>query len=176
MTALYYTVHKTVRHGRGYATKEYFKAFAQNFKQATVIGLIMTVLHVLVCLETYIMYQYVLNGNSFGKVYMVLVVVEAFVIMWTFYIFAYLARFKNTTMLILKNSAYFMASNFAEAVFMLIVFVLCGLLIVKWFWLLVALPALFMLVADFFIERVFRKYMTPEDLSEEDERNKVYKD
>lgn len=176
LSALYYAVHKSVRYGRGYATKEYFKAFGQNFKQATPIALLLLALYALLGFEIYMMYQYALNGSDFGKIYMVLLVVAAFLIMWTVYIFAYLARFKNTTKLILKNAAFFMVSNIAEAVLMFMILVLCGFLIVKWAWVAIAMPALYMLIADFFIERVFRKYMTPEDLADEDERNRVYKE
>ena len=34
-TALYYTVNKSIRNKKGYAYREYWKAFKRNFKQAT---------------------------------------------------------------------------------------------------------------------------------------------
>lgn len=176
LAALYYTVHKSVRHGRGYATKEYFKAFASNFKQATPVCLLLLVIYGLLSYEIYVTYQYALNGLGFGKIYIVLMIVMCFVMMWTIYLFAYMARFKNSTGLILKNAMFFMISNFAEAIFLLMILFLGAFLLAKWMWLILVVPATFMLIADFFIERVFRKYMTPEDLADEDERDAVYKD
>lgn len=41
ITALNYVALKMVRDEEGYVTKEYFKSFKQNFKQATIIWLIM---------------------------------------------------------------------------------------------------------------------------------------
>ena len=39
-TALYYSMVKCVRHERGHATREFFRAFRLNFRQATLLWLI----------------------------------------------------------------------------------------------------------------------------------------
>ena len=44
MTALHYVVLKMVRNEEGYIIKSFFKSFKQNFRQATIIWLILLVL------------------------------------------------------------------------------------------------------------------------------------
>ena len=36
------------------------------------------------------------------------------------------------------------------------------------------LPAIYMWIISVFMEKIFRKYMTPEDIEAEDERNREY--
>ena len=41
-------------------------------------------------------------------------------------------------------------------------------------WLMILLPAVYILVANFILERIFRKYMSAEDLEAEQERNQEF--
>ena len=65
-TALYYSVNKSIRHGRGYAGREFWEGFRSNFKQATVIWLICIAMMAFIGSDCYIMYQYALEGERSG--------------------------------------------------------------------------------------------------------------
>jgi len=55
MTALNYVVLKMVRNEEGYITRSYFKSFKQNFKQATVIWLIVLAVIMVLAGDFYIL-------------------------------------------------------------------------------------------------------------------------
>ena len=72
-TALYYAIVKSIRKDRGYATKEFFKAFKMNFKQGAIVGVLLTVFGLILTVN--LSYAKSL-GSSFGSflwyVYLVL--------------------------------------------------------------------------------------------------------
>ena len=104
-TALYYTINKVIRHGRGYMWSEFWKAFRSNFKQSTIVWLILMALFVLLGMDCYILWQYAEIGKTWGSAYMVFIVMMGFAIMWAIYLFPYMARFANTTKIVIKNTA-----------------------------------------------------------------------
>lgn len=175
MCAMYYTTNKVIRHDRSYVGKEFFHAFKSNFKQATPVWLVMLVIYAVLSVETYLMYQYAVNGASFGRVYIVLMIVIAVLIVYTVYVFAYMSRFENTTKNILKNAAIFATGDFLKSFLLFVLLVFFMLLIVSWPVLALALPAIYTVAANFMIEKVFRKYMTEEQIAEEFERNREFK-
>ena len=65
LTALYYVTMKMVRNEEAYIFRSFFKSFKQNFRQATVINLIMLVAALVLYLDTKIVGG---MGNSFGKI------------------------------------------------------------------------------------------------------------
>lgn len=67
MTALYYTVQKSLRHDRGYVSQEYWHAFKTNFKQATVIWLIVLGVGLLLFSDIKIMQAIDEAGKAIGK-------------------------------------------------------------------------------------------------------------
>lgn len=168
-TALYYTTHKVLRGGRGYVGKSFFSSFKQNFKQSTLIWLIFLILGVICILDTYIMYQMLVNGSSLGIFYYIFLIIGVILIFMVCTIFPYIARFENTTKQVLKNSVFIMVANFPKilicSVFLLIEVLLIYLLPI----LIIIMPVLITICMDLFLEKVFRKYMSLEDLEREKE-------
>lgn len=170
-TALYYTVNKSVLHERGYVWKEFRQSFIRNFKQCAAASMILTTAAVIMVADAYIMYQYAIKGESAGAFYIVFLIMIAFLVMWGIYIFPYIARFENTLKLILKNTALIAIGNLWKTVVMFLL--LAGVLLLSYLlpYLMMILPALYMLCINFFMEKIFRRYMSEEDLAAEDERN-----
>ena len=52
LTALYYVTLKMVRNEEAYIFRSFFKSFKENFKQATIINVIMLIVAVLLYLDT----------------------------------------------------------------------------------------------------------------------------
>lgn len=103
-TALYYAVNKVIRHSRGYLWSSFWHSFKTNMKQGAFVTLIVAAAVVLVGLDGYIMYQFAKAGEKSGVLYVVFFVLMLVVIAWAIYVFPYMARFENSTKLILKNS------------------------------------------------------------------------
>ena len=107
-TALYYVTLKMAKDEEGYITKSYFKAFKDNFVQATVIWVIFLVIAAVMFMDLRIA-----NGGSVSaigseavsNVVIVAVGVLSIVMLMTLtYVFPILARFDNTVINTIKNA------------------------------------------------------------------------
>lgn len=173
-TALYYTVNKSIKNDRGYATSEFFSAFKSNFKQSTVIWLIFLVIYIWLGFDYFAMKSYAEAGVSIGNIYIIFLVFGAAVTMWGFYVFPYIARFENTTKNILKNTVFIAVSNVHWTIILTVLFLAMWVGIYLFFPVVIIMPVLYQLCKNIAIERVFKKYMTPEDLALEEERNRNF--
>lgn len=173
-TALYYTVNKVIRNNRSYIWKEFWHAFRTNFKQSTLVWLILIFIYAIMGIDCYIMFQYAKAGVSYGSVYIVFVVLMIIVTMWANYLFPYMARFENTLKAVLKNCVIMALLNLGKS-FVLLVLLLVALVVAYIFFpAIMILPAVYMLLANLILEKVFVKYMTPEDIEAEKERNEEF--
>lgn len=173
-TALYYAINKVVRHGRSYIWKEYWYAFRTNFKQAALASLVVAGLGLFMGLDCYIMYQFAKAGEKSGALYAVFLIFILLVIMWAVYVFPYMARFENNLRQVLKNTALIAIANLPWTFVLLVVLLAAALLV--WVmppvWMIV--PSVYMLIANVVLEKVFRKYMSEEDIAAEEERNREF--
>ena len=173
-TALYYTINKVIRNNRGYMASEFFHAFKTNFKQSTIVWLILLLLYAIMGFDCYVMYQYAKAGVSYGAIYIVFAVLMMFTTMWAIYLFPYIARFENSTKAILKNGALIALSNLWKTLLLFAVLVAALFATYVFPPAVFILPSVYMLLANFILEKVFKKYMTPEDIEAEKERNMEY--
>ena len=94
ITAMFYVTMKMVKNEESYIIKSFFKSFKQNFKQATVINLIMLVAAILLYFDISICRN---TPGAIGKVLMVLFMMILVVYLMIFlYIYPVLAKFYNT--------------------------------------------------------------------------------
>ena len=94
--------------------------------------------------------------------------------LWTSYLFPYIARFTNTTKNILRISGFLFVRHLLTSLLLVILFAVAVVLIYLFFPVVFLVPALYMLVASFLLEKVFKRYMSEDDLAAEEERNRVY--
>lgn len=173
-TALYYTVNKVVRHGRGYIWKDFWGAFRSNFKQSTIVWLVVMAASALLIFDTYVMWHVAAAGQSIGKIYLFFTIVEIFVVMWAIYLFSYIARFENTTKATMKNAFIITFANLPRTLLMLAVLLLGVFLVYLFTYSIVLVPGLCALLISYPMETIFRKYMSEEERAAEDERNGIY--
>lgn len=173
-TALYYTVNKVIRHGRSYMWKEYWHAFRSNFKQSAAAMLILFGICVFMGIDCYIMYQMAVAGEKGGLLYIVFLVFIALLIVMGIYLFPYMARFENNLKQSFKNAALIAIANLPWSLLLFVILLAAALL--TWIMppLAVVLPAGYMLAANLILERIFRKYMSEEDIAAEEERNQEF--
>ena len=103
-TALFYVTLKVVKNEENSLTKAFFHSFKENFRQSTIIWLILLVVGIVLGFDGYIFYHMHFE-NAFWTVatavFLVGVVAYAIILM---YIFPLLARFDNTIRAMFKNS------------------------------------------------------------------------
>lgn len=173
-TALYYTVNKVIRNNRSYIWKEFWHAFRTNFKQSTLVWLILIFIYAIMGIDCYIMFQFAKAGVSYGSLYIVFAMLMLIVTMWANYLFPYMARFENTLKAVLKNCVIMALLNLGKS-FVLLVLLLAALVAAYVFFpAIMILPAVYMLLANLILEKVFVKYMKPEDIEAEKERNEEF--
>lgn len=172
--ALYYAVNKSVRYSRGYAYKEFFTAFKSNFKQGTIVWLVNFGLLLLGAYDCFILYQ--LRENISGAEIMMGIIVVLFIVLiiWMTYVYPYMARFALPTKALMKNCIIILIANIGWSLLLLILFVVSVVAFLCVPMMGVFIPVTYMVVANRILERVFRKYMSDEDIKAEEERNRVY--
>lgn len=175
-TAFYYTINKVIRHGRGYVWKEYWHAFRSNFKQSAVAALIFAGLGLFMGLDSYIMYEFAEAGEVNGAFYLIFVIFIALILMWAMYAFAYMARFENTTKQVLKNAGLIALANLPWTLLLFVLLLVAVFLVWLIPFLLILVPAAYMLIANVILEKIFVKYMSEEDIAVEQERNQGFDD
>lgn len=102
LTALNYVTLKMVRNEEGYITRSFFKSFKQNFKQATIIWMIMLLFFFIFVGDLYIFSYAKIAFPSWLKI--ALIAVGALVLFATIHVFPVLSRFENTVRNTFKNS------------------------------------------------------------------------
>lgn len=121
-TAMHYVLLKIVRGEEGYLLRGFFKSFRENFKQATLIWLMM-LLVVAVYMGDSLIFNY--SGLEFPKALVVTVVAIALLLlMIAVYIFPLQARFENTVKNTLKNAAILAFVNLPRTILMMICYAL----------------------------------------------------
>lgn len=119
ITAMYTITIKMVMGEEGYITKGFFKAFKENFKQATILWLIVLVLTVLFYGD-YRIITY--SGLTFPKIMLILLFAVFLIGYSTYlYLFPMLARYENTTKNVIKNAFLLSMSNFPKTVLIILI-------------------------------------------------------
>ena len=169
-TALYYTTNKCIRHGEGHIWGEYWRAFRSNFKQATALWLILLLIYGSLGASCYSSYLMCTEGALAKEMFYFLLIVIAVITVWANLIFPYLARFQNTNKMILKNCLGIVLMNLPAALLLFAGYILSIIVIVIFPLVLLCVPGVYTLLSCYGLERIFMKYMTPEDREREEER------
>lgn len=101
-TSMQYVALKIVRNEESYITRSFFKSFKTNFRQATLIWLLILLIAAVLGGDYYIITK---SGIQFSSVLVVLIMAAAvLVICTTLYVFPVLAKFDNTIMGTIRNA------------------------------------------------------------------------
>ena len=106
-----------------YVTREFFSSFKRNFKQATLVWLVIMLFYAILAFD----YMFLADETSeFGfflqTVAMILAVI---VFLISLYVFPIISRYENTTKETLKNAVIIAISNPIRSLIMLVVFAFC---------------------------------------------------
>lgn len=121
-TGMYYVLLKMVRGEEGYLVRGFFKSFKENFKQATILWLIM-LLVIFVYVGDFMIFSY--SGLTFPTALVVFILALAIVLlMVAAYVFPVLSRFENSVRNILKNAFCMAVLNLPKTILVLLLYAL----------------------------------------------------
>lgn len=168
-TALFYVTQKMVVDEEGRLTASFFRSFRENFRQSTIVGLILTVLAVFFAVDGYVFYH-IHSENAFWTILtaIYLVALAAYVIV-CMYIYPLMAHFENTILAMFKNAIVVGLRFLYCTFFMAVVYFAMAVIIVRIF-----TPAIIFgmgscaLVNSWILQRLMVQ-LEPADESEEEE-------
>lgn len=177
-TAAYYTANKVLRHSRGYIFREFWGCFKSSFKQSTIMWLIFAVIGLILYTDIRLIGMIVGVGTLMETIAKAFFYAMAFLlIMLAVYVFPYIARFEIGLKIVVKNCMYMATRHILWTLLLIIITAAAGFLIfiippIAIF----IVPGLDALLATLILERIFKKYMTPEDIAKEEKLNGTNKD
>ena len=118
LTAMHSVLLQMVRNEEGYLTRSFFKAFCGNFRQATVIWVMLLSFFLVFVADLYL---FGLTDTAVPEVFKALLIVTAFFMLCvSTMVFPFLARFENTVMNTMKNAVLFTLGQFPRILLMLL--------------------------------------------------------
>ncbi len=167
--ALYYAVTKTLRHKRGYVSREFFHGMKMCLKQGIVIWLIYALFMVLLFIDISIMHAS--EGTAAVFLQFVFAVIMLCLTTLLVYALAYIARFTLPVRGVIRNAALMAARHLPGSLLILLVTLCAAAGIYFLPFLLVIVPAAAALLDSLILEKIFVCYMTDEDRELEEKRN-----
>lgn len=183
VTAMYYVTLKMVRNEESYITKSFFKSFKLNFRQATIIWLILVIAGGLLAFDYAIMTGRfgvsIENSTLASAMQVLLIVVFIFYIFTTTFVFPVLSKFYNSVKNTIKNAFIMSIRHFPVTLACIAIGIVVALLIIYIpIMLMLSIFLLFSLAAyasSYLFVRVFDKYI-PEQRDEDAENNEETND
>lgn len=169
-TALYYSVHRVICQNTGKLWETFWTAFKANFKQATILWIILLLVSAFLLLDAYICF--IMSGlvSTLKWILLLLFVLILFVIMWAHYWFAYISHISDPTKAVLKNTLIMCILHLPKSLALLALFIVCAIVLVsspQLAFLIIILPGLYMFAAHHLLENVFSQYWSAEESPEE---------
>ena len=176
ITALYTITMKMVRGEESYIFKGFFKAFKENFKQSTIIWLIMAVLGIFIFVDYQAASVLPENMRNIFRIFIGALII--FYAMILSYVFPYTARFANNIKNIFKNSLLIAILNLPWTILIVVIPAALGfatflttrtLVYGSMLWMLMGF-AVVAYVESMMFRKIFAKYEPPteEEISDPD--------
>lgn len=149
---------KMAKDEEGYITRQFFKAFKENWKQGTILGLLMTIVGYAFYLDTQILK--VTSNPSYLVIFMTFGLAFIYVICFT-YAFALIARYENSIKNTLLNSVKITFRFFGRTLAMLfslgLIYVVLSFNAVMLFFFILIGPGCIFYTYGFFCRGIFEK-------------------
>jgi len=122
LTALHSVALKIVRNEEGYITRNYFKAFKQNFVQATLIWLLLLAVALVLFGDFYIIRNAGIDFPQFLQI--AIMAVGILIIFAAIFVFPVQARFENKIIRTIKNAFVMSILQFPKTLLMVVIYLL----------------------------------------------------
>ena len=176
-TALYYCCMKRIRRDEGYVARNFWNAFQSNFRQSTILWLLVAIIGAVLCLDLRIGMSVEGGLGTFMLVSCSILLIPFFCT--ALFLFPVQAKFENRIVDNIKNAFLMSLSNFQWTLFLffiLVTFVLLSLTFPPFVGLMLIIGAgLYGYLTSNIYVYVFRKYL-PGEMDEDMEASRVHPD
>lgn len=176
-TAMYYVTLKLVRDEDGYTFRSFFKSFKENFKQATIIWLIMLAAGLILGGDLWFFLKVYKGSSQFRSIMIAIFLAFSFIYLaMCTYVFPLQSRFYNTIKKTLFNAFFMSIRHFLYTLGMLAIDVV--LIVVALFYfppLMLFGVALLAFANSYMLSAVFKRYM-PEERKDDGELRPLFAD
>lgn len=118
-TGMHYVLLKMVRGEEGYLVRGFFKSFKQNFRQATLIWLLMLAV-IFVYVGDFLIFSY--SDYQFPRIFIIFILALGIILlMVSVYVFPILSRFENTIKNTLRNALFMAILNLPKTILMVLI-------------------------------------------------------
>ncbi|WP_310605040.1 YesL family protein [Anaerosporobacter sp.] len=171
-TALHYVTMQTAREEHGYIARNFFRSFKENFKQSTIIWVIMFLVGAILTFNVSFWFTMKsTTGNILGTLVSVALLLYAFTL---FYVFPLLSRFNNTVKQTIKNAFFISLQNLKQTIIITITNVLIVVIAYVFpifsIFLVVFGFAFFAYVNSYQFVKVFKCYEPEDEIINEEEQ------
>lgn len=167
-TAMYYTSVKCIRRGRSYIFQSFWKSFKENFKESTIIWLILIVMSLILSLNLWYSTK-LISGTTGFILSCVYGMMGVSIALCCVYIFPVLSRFSMGVKKLIQTSFLVALKHLPYSVLMVLIFGVCVLAIFILPPLVFVLPAAGSLIFSLPMERILKKYTPASEDNSKDE-------
>lgn len=162
-TAMFAVIHRYIRLEEGGLWKTFWKAFREEFKRTTLCWLLALAALALLIVDALVFRTMEMNGQFFGKLYWLILLLIGIVGTWLTYLFAYAERFTGGVKDTLRLSLLMMLLHPLKSVIILAFLLGSAALILLAPGLLVIVPAVCCWLCDMVTASVFVLHLREED-------------
>ena len=157
-TALYTVAEKNLRNNRGYVVSGFLEAVKKNWRQALVVGTVLSAVLLVFEADVRILQVFLENGHMIGNMYVLIRIFQVLLIVYGIWVFAQIAVYENSLKQILKNAVILMVRHLLVSFGLLALAVFAAVVI----WIMPFLAAVMPVVSTWLmtalLEIVFKKY------------------
>lgn len=118
-TAFYYVMLKLVKNEESYVFRSFLKAFRENFKQSTIVYLIILGVAAVIGIDFYFAVKQ--GGGTGNPLFVVFCIIALFFYMGSCYLFPIMAFFENSTKKVFKNAFLMAIAHFPYTILIALV-------------------------------------------------------
>ena len=166
-SALYYVFLKLAKDEEGYLIRDFFKAFKQNFKQGTIVWLILFIVGIVLIVDIYY-FKFIPTTKGLFMYYLFCIIFLFYSII-NLYIFPLISKFENTTKNMFKFSFIMSIKHFGWTILMVVLAVVMILSATRVPPILVFIPGILAFFNSYIFNHIFdikKKKMNENNLAD----------
>ncbi len=156
-SALYYVFLKLAKDEEGYLIRDFFKAFKQNFKQGTIVWLILFIVGIVLIVDIYY-FKFIPTTKGLFMYYLFCIIFLFYSII-NLYIFPLISKFENTTKNMFKFSFIMSIKHFGWTILMVVLAIVMILSATRVPPILVFIPGILAFFNSYIFNHIFDIYI-----------------
>lgn len=160
-TALYYVMMKIVKDEEGNQISDFFKSFKQNFKQATIIWVILLILGIILFLD--LKFYGGIDTIPNLILYYFVTFISILFSMILLYIFPLIAKFNNSTKNFFKISLLMALKYFLWTLLMFVIFIAVSFISILIPFISIFASGILAFINSYIFNNIFKKYIPKDD-------------